>query len=53
MPKTLLLEIGTEEMPARFLLPTLEQLRQLLEKTLTDLRLPHGPVRTVGTPRRL
>ncbi|MCC6038544.1 MAG: glycine--tRNA ligase subunit beta, partial [Armatimonadetes bacterium] len=53
MPKTLLLEIGTEEMPARFMLPALEQLRDLVAKTLTELRLQHGQIRTMGTPRRL
>lgn len=51
--KTLLLEIGTEEMPARFMMPALTQLQDLLGKTLTELRLPHGWVRTLGTPRRL
>ena len=53
VPKTLLLEIGTEEMPARFMLPALEQLRDLVAKTLTELRLQHGQIRTMGTPRRL
>jgi len=53
VPKTLLLEIGTEEMPARFMLPALEQLRELVVKTLTELRLEHGQIRTMGTPRRL
>ncbi len=53
MSKTLLLEIGTEEMPARFLLPALEQLRDLTEKLLDELRLTHGTVCTMGTPRRM
>ncbi len=53
MPKTLLLEIGTEEMPARFMMPALEQLKELLSRTLTQLRLEHGQIRTMGTPRRL
>ncbi|MFN4178730.1 MAG: glycine--tRNA ligase subunit beta [Armatimonadota bacterium] len=53
MPRTLLLEIGTEEMPARFMMPALEQLKELLEETLTQLRLDHGQIRTIGTPRRL
>ncbi len=53
VPKTLILEIGTEEMPARFMLPALEQLRELVAKTLAELRLLHGQVRTMGTPRRL
>ncbi len=53
MARTLLLEIGTEEMPARFMLPALEQLKESVDAALTELRLPHGFVRTVGTPRRL
>lgn len=53
MPRTLLLEIGTEEMPARFMVPALEQLKELLRETLTQLRLNHGQIRTIGTPRRL
>ncbi len=53
MLKTLLLEIGTEEMPARFMMPALEQLKELLSRTLTQLRLEHGQIRTMGTPRRL
>lgn len=53
VPKTLLLEIGTEEMPARFMLPALEQLKELVAKTLAELRLQHGQIRTMGTPRRL
>ncbi len=53
MPRTLLLEIGTEEMPARFMMPALGQLKELLKETLTQLRLDHGQIRTIGTPRRL
>jgi glycyl-tRNA synthetase beta chain len=53
LAKTLLLEIGTEEMPARFLLPAIAQLRELMAKRLADLRLSFGTIRTVGTPRRL
>ncbi|MCX7969038.1 MAG: glycine--tRNA ligase subunit beta [Armatimonadetes bacterium] len=53
MPRTLLLEIGTEEMPARFMVPALEQLRELIDETLTQLRLEHGQIRSIGTPRRL
>ncbi len=40
-------------MPARFMLPALEQLRELTEAMLTELRLPYGQIRTLGTPRRL
>lgn len=40
-------------MPARFMLPALAQLKELTDAALTELRLPHGFVRAVGTPRRL
>lgn len=50
---TLLLEIGCEEMPAGFMADTLSQLAERLTQTLTDARLAHGSVRTLGTPRRL
>jgi len=39
-------------MPARFMLPALEQLKELVAKTLAELRLQHGQIRTMGTPRR-
>lgn len=50
---TLLLEIGCEEMPAAFLRGTLEQLQARLAEALDESRLEHGPIRTLGTPRRL
>ncbi len=53
MLKSLLFEIGTEEMPARFIPTALEQLAELMKKVLTELRLNYGQVRTFGTPRRL
>ncbi len=34
-------------------MPALEQLKELLSRTLTQLRLEHGQIRTMGTPRRL
>ncbi|NCC25761.1 MAG: glycine--tRNA ligase subunit beta [Deltaproteobacteria bacterium] len=47
------LEVGTEEMPARFL-PTLEQaLQSGFDQVLTREHLEHGPVETHSTPRRL
>ncbi|MBM3121467.1 MAG: glycine--tRNA ligase subunit alpha, partial [Chloroflexi bacterium] len=49
----LLLEIGTEELPAGDLDSAIEQLRQSVPALLADLRLGHGPVRVLGTPRRL
>ena len=52
-PADLLLEIGTEELPASDLDDALEQLRQRLPAMLDDLRLEHGESIVLGTPRRL
>jgi len=52
-PSPLLLEIGVEELPASDLDAALEQLSSLLPALLADLRLTHGEVRILGTPRRL
>ncbi|HEY5574597.1 MAG TPA: glycine--tRNA ligase subunit alpha, partial [Anaerolineales bacterium] len=52
-PSPFLLEIGTEELPARDLDSALGQLRARLPELLTDLRLDHGDIRCMGTPRRL
>ncbi|MFC1713413.1 glycine--tRNA ligase subunit beta [Candidatus Poribacteria bacterium] len=48
-----LLEIGTEEIPASYIQPALEQLEQKIEKVLKDNRLDFKSVHTMGTPRRL
>ncbi|KKM11042.1 glycyl-tRNA synthetase subunit beta [Clostridiales bacterium PH28_bin88] len=53
MAKDLLLEIGTEEIPARFMSPALSQLKELAEKGLAARRLDYRAVATYGTPRRL
>ena len=53
MPKELLLEIGSEEIPAGFIPPALTSLGELAAKALNDARLTHGEVRTMGNPRRL
>ena len=53
MDQDLILEIGTEEIPARFLPGALESLRRLAEERLTQARLPFREIKTVGTPRRL
>jgi len=49
----LLLEIGTEELPAQFVPPALAELKDRAIHLLKDARLRHGTVKTVGTPRRL
>ncbi len=52
-PVPLLLEIGTEELPARDLSSAIDQLRELTPRFLSEARLDHGRVRVAGTPRRL
>jgi glycyl-tRNA synthetase len=49
----LLFEIGVEELPASDLDAALEQIKSLLPALLAELRLEHGEVRILGTPRRL
>ena len=53
MPKTLLLEIGTEELPSSFVDAALAALPGLVRTKLEGLRLAFGDVRPLGTPRRL
>lgn len=48
-----ILEIGMEEMPARFLPGLQENLSDLLTKALTEARVDFGPVECMATPRRL
>jgi glycyl-tRNA synthetase len=51
-PATLLLEIGTEELPVDDLTMALDQLEKAMPALLDDLRLSYEAVRVVGTPRR-
>lgn len=53
MGKSLLLEIGTEELPSSFVDGALAALPDLTRAKLGALRLPHGEVRVLGSPRRL
>jgi glycyl-tRNA synthetase beta chain len=53
MAKDLLLEIGLEEMPARFVRGAMDQLRDKTAKWLEDSRLRFGDIRAYATPRRL
>lgn len=48
-----LLEIGTEEIPAKFMPNALSQLKELAEKILDEKRIRYGTIKTMGTPRRL
>ncbi|MDI7275066.1 MAG: glycine--tRNA ligase subunit beta [Anaerolineae bacterium] len=52
-PRTFLLEVGTEELPAGDLALAIEQVHSMLPKALDDARLAHGDVQVLGTPRRL
>ena len=49
----LLYEIGTEELPASYIRPALEQLRRSLEKELDEAEIVHGDILSTGTSRRL
>ncbi|TSB46752.1 glycine--tRNA ligase subunit beta [Alkalicoccobacillus porphyridii] len=48
-----LLEIGLEELPARFVTSSMEQLKQAVTKWLTEQRLSFEAVEAFSTPRRL
>nr|WP_307774461.1 glycine--tRNA ligase subunit beta [uncultured Cetobacterium sp.] len=49
----LLFEIGMEELPARFLVQTLKEMKENLEGKLKDKRVKFDEIKTFGTPRRL
>lgn len=49
----LLFEIGTEEIPAKFMPGILAQLKELVEKKMNELRIPFEAVKVYGTPRRM
>lgn len=49
----LLFEIGSEELPARFVGPALDELTRLFTEQCAQVNLKHGDVRRFGTPRRL
>ncbi|MGD8943326.1 MAG: glycine--tRNA ligase subunit beta [Desulfobacterales bacterium] len=51
--ETLLLEIGTEEIPAGYIKPALDALAATLQKKMSEARIEHGSAKTYGTPRRL
>ncbi|MBQ1613282.1 MAG: glycine--tRNA ligase subunit beta, partial [Selenomonas sp.] len=52
MSKDLLLEIGTEEVPAHVMPGILAQLKENAAKAFADSRIACGEIRTIGTPRR-
>ncbi|MFA7383209.1 MAG: glycine--tRNA ligase subunit beta [Desulfurivibrionaceae bacterium] len=53
MHHELLFEIGTEEIPAGYIMPALAQLEKILGDRLTALALPYSSMHTAATPRRL
>ena len=53
MASEFLLEIGTEEIPARFIPPALAEVAASFRKLLEQERIAAGGILTWGTPRRL
>ena len=53
MTRDFVLEIGMEELPARFIAPSMEQLQELAGKALRDSRIAYKEIKTYGTPRRI
>ncbi|MFN4196907.1 MAG: glycine--tRNA ligase subunit beta [Caldimicrobium sp.] len=53
MSKNLLFEIGTEELPARFIEPALESLKNFTKLKLDQLEIPYENIKVAGTCRRL
>jgi len=49
----LLLELGCEELPARFVVPALDELETHFKAHAAAARITHGAIRKFGTPRRL
>ena len=53
MAKDLLFEIGTEEIPARFMAGALSQLENIARNKFDELRVGYRDIQVLGTPRRL
>ncbi|SHI88668.1 glycine--tRNA ligase subunit beta [Lutispora thermophila] len=53
MAKDLVFEIGTEEIPAKFMNRTLEQLKENATRVFLENRIGYDSLETYGTPRRL
>jgi glycyl-tRNA synthetase beta chain len=53
MKGEILLEIGTEEIPAGFMAVAMESLADLMSKALDNARIQHDSLETYATPRRL
>lgn len=53
MSRNILLELGLEEVPSRFMRAAMDQLKDRVERWLEAARIQHEGVTTYGTPRRL
>ena len=53
MGKELLLEIGTEEIPAAFLPGAQKDMAEMIRREFASRRIRYGEIRTMATPRRL
>jgi len=50
---TLILEVGTEEIPARFLPSAIAKLKENAERLFSEYRLPCSSIKSYASPRRL
>ncbi len=48
-----LLELGTEELPYKFIPSAMSQLKEIISKSLEESRIEYKNIKTYGTPRRL
>ncbi len=53
MEKELILEIGTEEIPAGFMKEAIRDLSEISGREFDENAIPHGGISSFGTPRRL
>lgn len=53
MPADIIFEIGTEEIPARFIPPALERMKEDISLLLNEQGIPFKTAEAYGTPRRL
>jgi glycyl-tRNA synthetase beta chain len=53
MAEALFIEIGTEEIPASYIIPALESMSHQMTRFLDENRIAHGEPNIAGTPRRL
>ena len=53
MSKDLLLEIGTEEIPAHYMPSILNQVKELAARKLGEANIAYDSIRSLGTPRRV